>query len=166
MLPRDMFYTTDISVTLWILNMNKSAKELDGRKLRNRKNEVLFMDLRTWNENIEVIEIDKNKSKKKVALTDEQIAEIKKIYHSWQDKNGDYKDIPELCQSVSIGGLREKDYSLAPSKYIEFIDRDLDIDYEKEMARIQKEMRDILKKEKESQTMMEEAFRGIGYGLD
>lgn len=165
-LPRDMFYTTDISVTLWILNMNKSAKELDGRKLRNRKNEVLFMDLRTWNENIEVIEIDKNKSKKKVALTDEQIAEVKKIYHSWQDENGAYKDIPELCQSVSIGGLREKDYSLAPSKYIEFIDRDLDIDYEKEMARIQKEMRDILKKEKESQTMMEEAFRGIGYGFD
>lgn len=67
-LPRDMFYTTDISVTLWILNMNKSAKELDGRKLRNRKNEVLFMDLRTWNENIEVIEIDKNKSKKRFPL--------------------------------------------------------------------------------------------------
>lgn len=165
-LPRDMFYTTDISVTLWILNMNKSAKELDGRKLRNRKNEVLFMDLRTWNENIEVIEIDKNKSKKKVSLTDEQIAKIKKIYHSWQEENGAYKDIAELCQSVSIGGLRDKDYSLAPSKYIEFIDRDLDIDYEKEMARIQKKMRDILKKEKESQTMMEEAFRGIGYGLN
>ena len=67
-LPRDMFYTTDISVTLWILNMNKGAKELDGRKLRNRKNEVLFMDLRTWNENIEVIEIDKNKSKKRLPL--------------------------------------------------------------------------------------------------
>ncbi|WP_456058187.1 N-6 DNA methylase [Campylobacter hominis] len=165
-LPRDMFYTTDISVTLWILNMNKGARELDGRKLRNRKNEVLFMDLRTWNENIEVIQIDKNKSKKKVALTDEQIAKIKKIYQSWQEENGAYKDIAELCQSVSIGGLREKDYSLAPSKYIEFIDRDLDIDYEKEMARIQKEMIDILNKEKESQTMMEEAFRGIGYGLD
>lgn len=67
-LPRDMFYTTDISVTLWILNMNKGARELDGRKLRNRKNEVLFMDLRTWNENIEVIEIDKNKSKKRLPL--------------------------------------------------------------------------------------------------
>lgn len=165
-LPRDMFYTTDISVTLWILNMNKSSRDLSGRKLRNRKNEVLFMDLRSWNENIEVIAIDKNKSKKKVALTDEQINEVKKIYQSWQEENGDYKDVPELCQSVSLEGIREKDYSLAPSKYVEFIDHDLNIDYEKEMARIQKEMRDILKKEKESQTMMEEAFRGIGYGLD
>ncbi len=165
-LPRDMFYTTDISVTLWILNMNKGARELDGRKLRNRKNEVLFMDLRTWNENIEVIEIDKNKSKKKVVFTDEQIAEVKKIYNAWKEENGKYKDVPELCQSVSLEGIRDKDYSLAPSKYIEFIDRDLDINYEKEMARIQKEMRVILKKEKESQNMMEEAFRGIGYGLD
>lgn len=165
-LPRDMFYTTDISVTLWILNMNKTARELYGRKLRNRKNEVLFMDLRTWNENIEVIAIDKNKSKKKVALTDEQITEVKKIYQSWQEENGDYKDVPELCQSVSLEEIREKDYSLAPSKYVEFIDRDLDIDYEKEMARIQKEMREILKKEKESQNMMEEAFKEIGYGLD
>lgn len=165
-LPRDMFYTTDISVTLWILNMNKGSRDLSGRKLRNRKNEVLFMDLRTWNKNIEVIAIDKNKSKKKVALTDEQIAEVKRIYQSWQEENSDYKDVPELCQSVSLEGIREKDYSLAPSKYVEFIDRDLDIDYEKEMARIQKEMRYILRKEKESQTMMEEAFRGIGYELD
>lgn len=165
-LPRDMFYTTDISVTLWILNMNKNAKELNGRKLRNRKNEVLFMDLRTWNENIEVIEIDKNKSKKKVAFTNEQISEIKKIYTSWQEENSSYKDVPELCQSVSLEGIRDKDYSLAPSKYIKFIDHDLDIDYEKEMERIQKEMKDTLKKEKESQNMMEEAFRGIGYELD
>lgn len=165
-LPRDMFYTTDISVTLWIINMNKGPRELDGRKLRNRKNEVLFMDLRTWNENIEVIEIDKNKSKKKVVFTDEQIAEVKKIYNAWKEENGNYKDVPELCQSASLEGIRDKNYSLAPSKYIEFIDRDLDINYEKEMARIQKEMRVILKKEKESQNMMEEAFRGIGYGLD
>ncbi|HZJ69045.1 MAG TPA: N-6 DNA methylase [Candidatus Eisenbacteria bacterium] len=168
-LPRDMFYTTDISVTLWILNMNKKARELNGRKLRNRKNEVLFMDLRTWNDNIEVIEIDKNKRKRKVAFTDEHIAKIKAIYNAWQEVDGDYEDVPELCKSVSLegkGGLRDKDYSLAPSKYIEFIDKDLGIDYETEMARIQDEMRIVLKKEKKSQQMLEEAFRGIGYELD
>ncbi|NCB85777.1 MAG: restriction endonuclease subunit M, partial [Bacteroidia bacterium] len=56
--------------------------------------------------------------------------------------------------------------SLAPSKYIEFIDHDLEIDYASEMARIQGEMREVLKAEKESQAMLEEAFRGIGYGID
>lgn len=34
------------------------------------------------------------------------------------------------------------------------------------MTRIQFEMKDILKQEKKSQQMLEEAFRGIGYGID
>ena len=59
----------------------------------------------------------------------------------------------------------ESRYSLAPSKYVEFIDRDLDIDYEKEMVRIQTEMKYIMKLEKESQKSLEDAFRGIGYEI-
>ena len=43
---------------------------------------------------------------------------------------------------------------------------DLDIDYEREMARIQLEMQEVMKQEKKSQQMLEEAFRGIGYGID
>lgn len=74
--------------------------------------------------------------------------------------------MPELCQSVTLAEIAAKDYSLAPSKYIEFIDHDLDIDYEKEMARIQTEMQEVLKTEKKSQKMLEDAFRGIGYGID
>ena len=59
---------------------------------------------------------------------------------------------------MTLDEIAKKDYSLAPSKYIEFIDHDLEIDYEKEMARIQAEMKDILKQEKKSQKMLEEAF--------
>lgn len=53
-----------------------------------------------------------------------------------------------------------------PSKYIEFIDHDLDLDFHAEMSRIQKEMHDVLAQEKKSQKMLEDAFRGIGYGID
>ena len=62
--------------------------------------------------------------------------------------------------------IESKNWALTPSKYIEFIDHDLDIDYEKEMSRIQTEMQDIMKAEKKSQQMLEDAFRGIGYGID
>lgn len=51
-LPRNMFYSTDISVTLWILNNNKKGGPWHGRQLRNRTGEILFIDLRTWNSNI------------------------------------------------------------------------------------------------------------------
>ena len=49
-LPRNLFYTTDISVTLWILNNNKEARvvEQNGKlkRYRDREDEILFMDLR------------------------------------------------------------------------------------------------------------------------
>lgn len=165
-LPRDMFYTTDISVTLWIMNNNKKARELNGRQLRDRTNEVLFVDLRTWNQNIAEYVIDKGKKKKKTVLTNEQIEKIKELYFSWQSvKTDEYKDVPEYCKSVTLNEIKEKNYSLAPSKYIEFIDHDLDIDFNKEMNRIQSEMKNILAKEEKSQSMLVEAFRGIGYEI-
>ena len=74
--------------------------------------------------------------------------------------------MPELYRSVEMAEIEQNGWVLTPSKYIEFIDHDLDIDYEKEMARIQTEMKDILQQAKESQRMLEEAFRGIGYGID
>lgn len=166
-LPRDMFYTTDITVTLWIVSMNKKASTVNGRKLRDRTNEILFMDLRRWDENIEEIVIDKGKKKKKTVLSDSQIVRIKEIYNSWQNEDqSQYKNIPELCQTASLSEIRDKGYVLTPSKYIEFIDHDMDINYQEEMKRIQKEMREVMKAEKESQMMLEDAFRGIGYEIN
>ena len=162
-LPRELFITTDISVTLWILNQNKKGGNYHGRKLRNREGEVLFMDLRTWTKNPV-----KNEGKKKVELDDTQIKEASDIYHTWQSEGTDgtsYEE-PELYRSVSIDEIKANGWSLVPSKYIEFIDHDLDIDFNKEMSRIQQEMKDILVQEKQSQKMLEDAFRGIGYGIE
>lgn len=158
-LPRELFITTDISVTLWILNQNKKGGTYHGRNLRNRENEILFMDLRTWTENPV-----KNENKKKVLLDDKQIARATEIYHTWQSEGTDGTGyaIPELYRSVYIDEIEEKGWTLVPSKYIEFIDHDLHIDYETEMTRIQKEMKELMTAEKQSQKMLEEAFRGIG----
>lgn len=184
-LPRDMFYTTDISVTLWIINMNKKAATVNGRQLRDRTHEILFMDLRRWDENIEEIVIDKGKKKKKTVLTDGQIARIKEVYNNWQRVDTSlYSDVPEFCRSVKLFNsdltdderaamqegkvttIEAENYALTPSKYIEFIDHDLDINYASEMARIQAEMQEVLVAEKRSQKMLEDAFRGIGYGIE
>ena len=162
-LPRELFITTDISVTLWILNQNKKGGVYHGRNLRNRENEILFMDLRTWTENPV-----KNENKKKVRLIDEQIQKAADIYHTWQSEgtDGANYEAPELYRSVGIKEIEENGWSLVPSKYIEFIDHDLDIDFNKEMSRIQKEMKEVLAQEKQSQKMLEDAFRGIGYGIN
>ena len=162
-LPRELFITTDISVTLWILNQNKKGGNYHGRNHRNREHEILFMDLRQWRENPV-----KGENKKKVCLIPEQIERASNIYHTWQSEgcDGTKYEAPELYRSVGISEIETKGWTLTPSKYIEFIDHDLDIDYEKEMARIQAEMQEVMKAEKKSQQMLEDAFRGIGYGID
>lgn len=162
-LPRELFITTDISVTLWILNQNKKGGEYHGRTLRNREHEILFMDLRTWTENPV-----KNENKKKVFLDAAQIQRAADIYHTWQSEgtDGTNYSVPELYHSVSMAEIEKQGWTLVPSKYIEFIDHDLEINYPAEMARIQKEIQEILAAEKRSQKMLEGAFRGIGYGID
>lgn len=182
-LPREMFYYTDISVTLWILNNNKGARKvIQGDKevlLRDRTNDVLFVDLRTKGHKT---------SEGYVELDESDRLQVKETLNAWQSPNWKtiYKDVPEYCQSCTIDEIRngmtdkkqkengtniqvpEADslWSLVPSKYIEFIDHDLNIDFEKEMSRIQKEMKELLKEEKESQKQLEDAFRGIGYGIE
>ena len=160
-LPRELFITTDISVTLWILN--KKGGTYHGRTLRNREHEILFMDLRTWTENPV-----KGENKKKVQLVSDQIEKAAQIYHTWQNDGtvGANYAVPELYRSVGIDEIEKQNWSLIPSKYIEFIDHDLDIDFRSEMRRIQEEMRAVMRQEKESQTMLMDAFRGIGYGID
>lgn len=162
-LPRELFITTDISVTLWILNQNKKGGTYHGRKLRSREHEILFMDLRTWTENPV-----KNESKKKVMLSTEQIEHVASFYHTWQAEgtDGAAYAVPELYRSVSIDEIAAHGWSLVPSKYIEFIDHDLEIDFHVEMTRFQSEMREIMAQERQSQKMLEEAFGGIGYGID
>lgn len=162
-LPRDMFYSTDISVTLWIINKNKHQRsvELNGQvvKYRDRQDEILFMDLRRMGVEYE---------KKYIQLTDEDIYKVTSTYHNWQ-RDGfseEYKDIPEFCYSANLEEIKRNNYSLIPSKYIKFLDRDSGIDYDKEMKRIQKEFKEILKDEVESQKELINAFKHLGYEIE
>lgn len=162
-LPRELFITTDISVTLWILNQNKKGGSYHGRNLRNREHEILFMDLRTWTENPV-----KGENKKKVLLDGTQIERAADIFHTWQSEgtDGSRYEVPELYRSVGIEEIEQNNWALTPSKYIEFIDHDLEIDFGKEMVRIQMEMQEVMKQEKKAQQILKDAFRGIGYGID
>lgn len=73
-----------------------------------------------------------------------------------------YEDgIENLKQTLKEQGLDPEDENIRAA----FFD-DATFADEKEMTRIQFEMKDILKQEKKSQQMLEEAFRGIGYGID
>ena len=119
-LPRNMFYTTDTSVTLWIINQNKKGGVWHGRNLRDRTGEVLFVDLRTWRENIY--------EKKYVRFSDEQIKKVCDIYWNWQTTESETYAEPELYYSAKKEEIEAKGWTLVPSRYIEFVDRGCSID--------------------------------------
>jgi type I restriction enzyme M protein len=162
LLPRDMFYTTDIGVTLWILNKNKKARIVPHgdvtRHYRQREEEVLFMDLRQWGESFE---------KKFVQFSRQQIQDIAQTFHTWQETRfeQEYEDVPEYCYSAHLDEIRAKDYSLVPSKYIEFINRDENIDFDEKMTSLQAELADLLRAEEESKQELLTVFRELGYEI-
>ncbi len=183
-LPRNLFYTTDISVTLWIVNKNKKAQSKqvgdETRNYRNREKEILFMDLRQMGEPFE---------KKYTQFSDDDIKRVVETYHTWQtatmvnDKwliinEGEkmdinhsqltinhYKDIPEFCYSASFDEIEKKDFSLVPSKYIEFVNRDENIDFDEKMNALKNEFADLLKAEAQSKNDLLNVFKELGYEI-
>ena len=160
-LPRSMFYTIDISVTLWIINNNKKERIIiqneETKNYRNREEEILFMDLRQKGVPFE---------KKFTQFSDTNISEITGTYHNWQLQNNNYKDIPEFCYSASKEEVVKKDYSLVPSKYIEFVNRDENIDFDTKMKSLQTEFAELLKTEEQTKTELLSVFKELGYEIE
>lgn len=163
LLPRNMFYSTDISVTLWILARNRSARsvEQNGQMIhyRERREETLFIDLRQEGEPFE---------KKYIQFNPEQIARIAQTYHSWQregyEKN--YNNVPEYCYSATRAELAARDYSLVPSKYIAFANRDEAVDFASEMQSIQQELQTLLVEEACNAEQLRSLFDELGFSLN
>ncbi|HUZ60656.1 MAG TPA: class I SAM-dependent DNA methyltransferase [Hanamia sp.] len=161
-LPQNMFYTTNISVTLWFLNKNKKERTIEQngkiKKYRNREREILFMDLR---------EIGIPFEKKYIQFSDENIKQVTDTFHNWQQVGFEksYQDTPEFCYSASFDEIEKKDFSLVPSKYIEFINRDENIDFDEKMQNLQNEFSQLLKSEEESKRDLLTVFKELGYEI-
>ena len=162
-LPRNMFYSTDISVTLWILARNRKARTVEQNgelvKYRERENEVLFVDLRQWGEPFE---------KKYIQFSQEQIARIAGNFHNWQREGYEqtYRNVPEYCYSATLDEIEAKGWSLVPSKYIEFVNRDETVDFETRMTELRNELNRLLQAETESRRVLAKVFTDLGYPLD
>ena len=159
-LPGSMFYTTDISVSIWVLNANKKSREFEQNGVnkihRDRTNEILFMDLRQQGIPFE---------KKYIQFDIDTIEKISSTYHSWQSDKDSYEDVPEYCCSASKEEVVQKDYSLVPSKYIEFINRDENIDFDEKMKSLQADIENLLKEEEQSKKDLLSVFKELGYEI-
>ena len=160
-LPQNMFYTTNISVTCWILNNNKheriEQRQNEIVKYRDRTGEILFMDLRQLGHPYE---------KKYIEFTDDDRREIVDKFNAWrQVSNIKYFDCPEFCYSASPSEIIANDYSLVPSKYIKFKMNDEKENYDLKMLNIQSELKDLFIEEKKSRDDLLDVLKGLGYEI-
>lgn len=120
---------------------------------------MLFLDLRQEGHPYE---------KKYVELPPEDRAKAVNTYHNWQQVGHEqsYRDIPEYCYSATLQELADKDYSLVPSKYIEFQNRDENFDYQARLSELQTELSAILAEEEKSRQELKALFDELGFTLD
>ena len=106
--------------------------------------------------------------KKYVELTEEERAKVTKVYHNWQQEGYEetYENIPEFCYSASFNEVSEKSFTLVPSRYIEFINRDENVDFDTKMKTLQAELQDLLVAEEKSKADLLSVFKELGYEIE
>lgn len=151
-LPRNMFYTTDIGVTLWMLNEDKRSQHHPTR--RAHSGEVLFVDLRAW---------PCQRSGKQSHFSDADIEQIGRIYDTWLSAQcpAPYSQA-ELYRSASAADIAAANYSLAPSRYIAFHDRDADRDLDALLRQQSAELRSLVSELHADASRLEEALDKLG----
>jgi type I restriction enzyme M protein len=126
-LPGQLFTNTQIPACIWFLTKNKGERtSASGRKLRDRKGEVLFIDVRN---------LGYMKDRVLRDFTQEDLDTVTSIFHAWQTGDG-YKDEAGFCKSVialeddaqvraSVAGgrtpeatIQKHDYVLTPGRYV------------------------------------------------
>ncbi|MBF0224226.1 MAG: SAM-dependent DNA methyltransferase [Desulfobacterales bacterium] len=131
-LPAKLFLNTQIPACLWFLSRNKA-----NGKLRNRTDEILFIDARNEGHLI---------NRRTKELSAEDINKIASTYHNWRTK-GKYEDIKGFCNSTSIERVRELDYVLTPGRYVGLPDDEDDFNFNERFTNLKAEFEEQLKEE-------------------
>ena len=111
-LPGQLFYSTQIPVSLWFISRNKkNGKGLEGHTLRDRSGEILFIDARKLG-----FMADRTHRN----LSDEDVAKIADTYHNWRgDGPGIYEDVAGFSKSAKLEEVRSHGHVLTPGRYVE-----------------------------------------------
>ena len=87
---------------------------------------------------------------------------------SGYDPNTTILKLPAIYWAIKLkkADIVDRDYSLVPSRYIEFVNRDESVGYEEKMAQLQGELKDLLIQEQKSRQDLLEVMKGLGYGIE
>ena len=150
-MPTQLFYTTQIPVSLWFLSKNKKQKGktlfIDARKM----GVMVTRKLRELTDGSE----DPNKN---------DIGKIADTYKAFVE--GTLEDEKGFCAVVTTEEIAKQDYILTPGRYVGIEEQEEDGEpFEEKMTRLTGELAELFKQSHSLEAEIREKLEAIGYGI-
>ena len=143
-MPPQLFYTTQIPVSLWFLNR---AKKQPGK--------TLFIDARNMGTMV---------SRRLREMTDEDIGKIAAAFEAFE--NGILEDKAGFCAAVTTEEIAKQDYILTPGRYVGLAEQEDDGEpFEEKMARLTGELSAMFKRSHELEDEIRKRLGAIGFEI-
>jgi type I restriction enzyme M protein len=143
-MPTQLFYSTGIPVSLWILNKDKKLK-----------GKTLFIDARS----IGVMVTRAHRE-----LEEEEILQIARTYKDFTE--GKLEEVKGFCAQADLAEVEENDYILTPGRYVGIEEEEDDgIPFEERMGGLTEELSDLFKQGRDLEKEIRERLKVIGYDL-
>ena len=141
-MPPQLFYTTQIPVSLWFLAKNKKQKD-----------KTLFIDARKMGTMV---------TRKLRELTDEDIGKLADTYNAFV--GGTLEAVKGFCAVATTQEIANQDYILTPGRYVGIEEQEDDGEpFEEKMERLTRELSELFQKSHELEAQIKERLGAIGY---
>lgn len=150
-MPAQLFYTTQIPVSLWFLSRNKK-----------QKNKTLFIDARKMGTMVtrKLRELSNGEKDEK----DNDIKKLADTYKKYVD--GTLEDVKGFCSVKDTKDIAGQDYILTPGRYVGIEEQADDAEpFEEKMARLTSELSDLFDKSHELEAEIRKNLGAIGYEI-
>lgn len=141
-MPPQLFYTTQIPVSLWFVTKNKK-----------QKGKTLFIDARNMGTMV---------SRKLRELTDEDIAKLSRTHDAFVE--GTLEDEKGFCAVATTEDIAKQDYILTPGRYVGIAEQEEDGEpFEEKMTRLTGELSDLFAQSHKLEEEIRTQLGAIGY---
>ena len=157
-MPTQLFYTTQIPVSLWFIS-----------KRKKQAGKTLFIDARKMGVMVsrklrELTDGTKEEYKNEDGTLKNDIKKIADTYNAYV--NGTLEDVKGFCAVVDTEKIAEQDYILTPGRYVGGEEQEDDGEpFEEKMARLTSELSDLFKQSHKLEAEIKEKLGAIGYEI-
>ena len=146
-MPSQLFYTTQIPVSIWFFN-----------KAKKQKGKTLFIDARNLGTMV---------TRKLRELTDGAQGDIMRIADTYKKfTEGSLADEKGFCAVVDIAKIKEQDFILTPGRYVGIAEQEQDAEpFEEKMQRLTGELATLFEQSHTLETEIKKQLESIGYKL-